>query len=194
MLDTKAHDIAGAPLIVPTLFVPPYRLRPFEMADLDLVREASGDPYIPKITSVPAVYSETEGIAFIERQWSRARLGHGYPFVIADAATDRGVGVIGLRNVDEGRVSIGYWIVKPARGRGTAARLSSRRPAPGRGPRRHGALRCAHVFATPERSPTPDPELRSVVRKDVGGLRGLLQDPHPFVDRPHRPAHLGQRT
>jgi ribosomal-protein-alanine N-acetyltransferase len=60
-------------------------------------------------------------MAFIERQWSRARLSQGYPFVIADAATDRGVGVIGLRNVDEGRVSIGYWIVKPARGRGTAA-------------------------------------------------------------------------
>jgi ribosomal-protein-alanine N-acetyltransferase len=91
------------------------------MADLDLVREASGDPHIPLITSVPAVFSEAEGVAFIERQWSRARLGQGYPFAIVDAATDRGVGMISLRYVDEGRASIGYWVVKPARGRRTAA-------------------------------------------------------------------------
>jgi RimJ/RimL family protein N-acetyltransferase len=110
-----------APLIVPTLYAPPYRLRPFEMTDLDLVREASGDPYIPLITSVPAVFSEAEGVAFIERHWSRARLGQGCLLVIADATTDRGVGTIGLRNVDEGRASIGYWVVKSARGRGAAA-------------------------------------------------------------------------
>ena len=117
----RAPDSPAPPLVVPTLFAPPYRLRPWELSDLDLVREASGDPYIPLITSVPSAFSEAEGVAFIERQWSRARLGQGYPFVIAGAATDRGVGVIGLRNVDEGRVSIGYWVVKPARGRGTAA-------------------------------------------------------------------------
>jgi hypothetical protein len=71
-------------------------LRPFAVADLDLVRETSADPDIPQMTTVPAVFSETEGIAFIERQWSRARIGERYPFVIADAATDRGIGAIGL--------------------------------------------------------------------------------------------------
>jgi ribosomal-protein-alanine N-acetyltransferase len=42
--------------------------------------------------------------------------------VIADAATDRGIGAIGLnlRNLDEGRASIYYWVVKSARGRGAA--------------------------------------------------------------------------
>jgi len=114
---------AVAPLAVPTLFAPPYRLRPFEMTDLDLVREASGDPHIALITSVPGVFSESEGVAFIERQWTRARLGQAYSFVIADEATDRGVGVIGLmlRNLDEGRASIGHWVLKSARGRGAAA-------------------------------------------------------------------------
>jgi ribosomal-protein-alanine N-acetyltransferase len=116
----SAPDAPAAPLSVPTLFVPPYRLRPFEMTDLDLVREASSDPYIPLITSVPSPFSEAEGAAFIERQWIRARLGQGFPFVIADAATDRGIGVIGLRHVGEGRASIGYWVVKSARGRGVA--------------------------------------------------------------------------
>jgi ribosomal-protein-alanine N-acetyltransferase len=119
---TKDSEIAAAPLSVPILFVPPYRLRPFAAADLDLVRETSADPDIPLMTTVPAVFSETEGIAFIERQWSRARVGQRYPFVIADAATDRGIGAIGLnlRNLDEGRASIYYWVVRSARGRGAA--------------------------------------------------------------------------
>ena len=103
---TKAPEIA-APLIVPTLYAPPYRLRPFEITDLDLMRETAADPHIPLMTTVPAVLSETQGIAFIERQWSRARVGQSYPFVIADAATDRGIGAIGLnlRNLDEGRAT-----------------------------------------------------------------------------------------
>jgi ribosomal-protein-alanine N-acetyltransferase len=122
----SAPDAPAAPLSVPTLFVPPYRLRPFEMTDLDLVREASSDPYIPLITSVPSPFSEAEGAAFIERQWIRARLGQGFPFVIADAATDRGIGVIGLRHVGEGRASIGYWVVKSARGRGVATHAFER--------------------------------------------------------------------
>ena len=119
---TKDSEIAAAPLSVPILFVPPYRLRPFAAADLDLVRETSADPDIPLMTTIPAVFSETEGVAFIERQWSRARLGQRYPFVIADAATDRGIGAIGLnlRNLDEGRASIYYWVVRSARGRGAA--------------------------------------------------------------------------
>jgi hypothetical protein len=86
---TKDSEIAAAPLSVPILFVPPYRLRPFA-ADLDLVRETSADPDIPLMTTVPAVFSETEGIAFIERQWSRARVGQRYPFVIANRSRNRG--------------------------------------------------------------------------------------------------------
>ncbi len=119
---TNTPDIAAPGVSVPTLSAPPFRLRPIAMTDLDLVREASGDPHIPLITTVPTVFSESEGVAFIERQWSRARLGQGYPFVIAEATTDRGVGVIGLmlRNIDEGRASLGYWVVQSARGRSAA--------------------------------------------------------------------------
>jgi RimJ/RimL family protein N-acetyltransferase len=119
-----SSDAPAPALVVPTLYAPPYRLRPFEITDLDLVRETSTDPDIPLMTTVPAVFSETEGIAFIERQWSCARVGQRYPFVIADAATDRGIGAIGLnlRNLDEGRASIYYWVVRSARGRGAATR------------------------------------------------------------------------
>ena len=59
--------------MVPVLAAGPFRLRPFVMADLHLVREAAQDPYIPLITTVPAAFTDTEGQRFIERQWDRAR-------------------------------------------------------------------------------------------------------------------------
>jgi RimJ/RimL family protein N-acetyltransferase len=110
-------------LIVPTLEAGPFRLRPFTLADVDAVREASGDPLIPLITTVPAAFSEDEGRRFIERQWSRAEQGTGYSFAIADADTDHGVGQIGLwlKDLGEGRASVGYWVVRSARGRRAAA-------------------------------------------------------------------------
>lgn len=110
-------------LIVPTLTAGPFRLRPFTVADVGAVREASGDPYIPLITTVPAVFTEDEGRRFIERQWSRAEQGTGYSFAIADGSSDHAVGQIGLwlKDLDEGRASIGYWVVRSARGRRAAA-------------------------------------------------------------------------
>lgn len=112
-----------AALIVPTLAAGPFRLRPFSLADLDLIREASADPHIPAITTVPAIFSEDEGRRFIERQWSRAEDGVGYSFAIADAGTDRACGQAGLwlRDISRGRAEVGYWVVAPARGRGAAA-------------------------------------------------------------------------
>jgi [ribosomal protein S5]-alanine N-acetyltransferase len=112
-----------AALIVPTLAAGPFCLRPFMLDDLDLIREASADPYIPVITTVPAVFGEDEGRRFIERQWARAEEGVGYSFAIADARTDRACGQAGLwlRDVSLGRAQVGYWVVSSARGRGAAA-------------------------------------------------------------------------
>jgi RimJ/RimL family protein N-acetyltransferase len=113
-----------APLEVPELHSGTIVLRPFTLADLPMIREASGDPYIPSITSIPPVYSDDEGRAFIERQVERSQGGHGYPFVIA-AASDpgRGLGSVGLwlREIDSGRASIGYWLLPSARGNKLAA-------------------------------------------------------------------------
>jgi RimJ/RimL family protein N-acetyltransferase len=109
-------------LRLPTLPAGPFLLRQFELTDLDLVREAAADPHIPLITTVPAGFTEQDGTRFIERQWDRARLGAGYSFAIADAATGRAVGHIGLwlRDLPEGRCSVGYWVAGPARGRRAA--------------------------------------------------------------------------
>lgn len=114
----------SATLTVPTLMTGPFRLRSFTLADIDAIREASSDPYIPLITTVPAAFTEDEGRLFIERQWSRAEQGTGYSFAIADTDTDHAVGQIGLwlKDLGEGRASIGYWVVRSARGRRAAAR------------------------------------------------------------------------
>lgn len=48
-------------LTVPRLAAGPFRLRPFALTDVDVVREASADPLIPLITTVPAAFTEDEG-------------------------------------------------------------------------------------------------------------------------------------
>jgi [ribosomal protein S5]-alanine N-acetyltransferase len=110
------------PLQVPELEAGPFRLRAWQVKDLSLVREASTDPHIPKITTVPANYTDEESQEFLQRQWDRGASGEGYSFVIAEAGGDRGIGAIGLwlRNIDLGRASVGYWVASSARGRHAA--------------------------------------------------------------------------
>ncbi|MFF9016408.1 GNAT family N-acetyltransferase [Streptomyces sp. NPDC014870] len=109
-------------LDVPRLTAGPYELRAWERADLPLVEEASADPYIPLTTTVPPVYSEGEGEAFVRRQWSRAETGAGYSFVVVRRRDVRPAGMIGLwlRDLPEGRATLGYWIVPSCRGEGAA--------------------------------------------------------------------------
>ncbi len=97
------------------------RLRRWAERDLDCVKEASSDPRIPQGTTVPAVFTAELGLAFIERQWSRAETGEGISLAAADAGTDeaRGVAVL-LARPQPGVVGIGYWVVPLARGRGLA--------------------------------------------------------------------------
>lgn len=111
------------PLHVPRLKAGPVVLRPFIFGDMDLVSEASADPQIHSITSVPRLYSLESGGAFIERQHQRAAEGDGFSFVIANAAEPgEGLGSIGLwlQEIESGRASVGYWLLAPARGRGLA--------------------------------------------------------------------------
>ncbi|MEU8526239.1 MULTISPECIES: GNAT family N-acetyltransferase [Streptomyces] len=97
-------------------------LRRWEMTDLPLVQEASTDPYIPLTTSVPPMYSRAEGEAFVRRQWTRAETGTGYPFVVERRSDARPLGGIGLwlRDLPDGRATIGYWISPRCRGAGAA--------------------------------------------------------------------------
>ncbi len=98
------------------------RIRPWTMQDISTVEQASHDPYIPTVTSVPSVYTDDEGRAFVERQWKRGESGAGISLCIIAEATDTAIGFIGLRleNRAHGRASFGYWVVPNARGRGVA--------------------------------------------------------------------------
>ncbi|MFI9638086.1 GNAT family N-acetyltransferase [Nocardia sp. NPDC051929] len=100
-------------------------LRPWSMssADLDLVREASDDDTIPLITTVPSIYTAEAAKEFVERQWERSVSESGYPFVIARATDGKPLGSIGVwtKDLGEGRASVGYWLVRSARGQGVAA-------------------------------------------------------------------------
>ncbi|WP_234487426.1 GNAT family N-acetyltransferase, partial [Streptomyces sp. MBT54] len=60
--------------------------------------------------------------AFVRRQWERAATGAGYPFAIVRSRDRRPVGAIGLwlRELPEGRASLGYWLTDLARGQGVA--------------------------------------------------------------------------
>ncbi|MEU2821195.1 GNAT family N-acetyltransferase [Streptomyces bacillaris] len=120
--DAEADAPPGPePVTVPSMSAgPDFVLRPWEMSDLLLVREASQDPYIPLITTIPARYSDAAAEAFVRRQWERAATGAGYPFAIVRSRDRRPVGSIGLwlRELPEGRASIGYWMVASGRGQG----------------------------------------------------------------------------
>lgn len=111
------------PLNQPVLDALKFRLRPFEAKDAELVREASFDPLIPLITTVPSHGTDKEILDFIERQHHRLVERTGYSFVIADASSDQALGQIGLwlKNSDQGRASIGYWVGPTHRNKGIAS-------------------------------------------------------------------------
>ncbi|WP_315095287.1 GNAT family N-acetyltransferase [uncultured Cellulomonas sp.] len=110
------------PLVLPTLVGDAVRLRAFCADDVPAVREAASDPHIPLITSVPALGDDAECLAFVARQADRLATGTGYPFAIADRTSDVAVGhvYLGLRDLDLGRATVGYWVVRSQRGRGLA--------------------------------------------------------------------------
>ena len=105
------------------------RLRRWSLDDLSCIEAASSDPEIPQGTTVPAVYSEAEGRAFIERQWGRQTSGQGVSQAIVDLASGDAVGLMWLAHDDPPyQAAIGYWLVPEARGRGLgseAVRLAS---------------------------------------------------------------------
>jgi [ribosomal protein S5]-alanine N-acetyltransferase len=98
-------------------------LREFCAADLPMVQEMATDPYVPQIGTLPPNASRQEAQAYLDRQRGRLLEGTGFSFAIAEAATGRGLGGIGLwlAGLDQGRATAGYSVTPSARGRGVAA-------------------------------------------------------------------------
>jgi ribosomal-protein-alanine N-acetyltransferase len=101
----------------------PVVLREFCDADLPMVQEMSTDPYVPLIGTLAPNASRQEAQAYLDRQRGRLPEGTGFSFAIAEAATGRGLGGIGLwlAGLDQGRATAGYSVTPSARGRGVAA-------------------------------------------------------------------------
>jgi RimJ/RimL family protein N-acetyltransferase len=98
-------------------------LRRWAKTDIGCVEEASRDPNIPEGTTVPATFTEAEGLAWIERQWGRADNGEGLSLAITDAGSGEALGaVVLLFRRQPGTVEIGYWLIERARGRRLASR------------------------------------------------------------------------
>ena len=97
-------------------------LRRWARDDLGCVEEATQDPDIPKGTTVPAVFTPAEGLAWIERQWSRHDEGTGLSQAITHAVSNEalGAGVLMARN--PGAFELGYWLIPRARGQGFGSR------------------------------------------------------------------------
>ncbi len=99
------------------------RLRRFRDEDADMARELSLDEYVPTIGTLPARATEEEALAWVERQRRHHVRGTGFAFCIADAASDRPLGQIGLwaRELGAGRAQAGYAVAPGARGRRAGA-------------------------------------------------------------------------
>lgn len=99
-------------------------LRRWREEDLPCVERASADPEIPQGTTVPAVWSPEEGLAYIHRQWERHTSGQGVSLAVADAVTDEAFGHINaFTRPSPDTVSIGYWLLVDRRGQGLGSRI-----------------------------------------------------------------------
>jgi RimJ/RimL family protein N-acetyltransferase len=91
--------------------------------DLAMALDLSTDPYVPLIGTLPAHATEAEARDWLVRNRGRWAEGRGFSFAVAEAATGRAVGQLGiwLAELPHGRAEIGYSVMPSARGRGYAA-------------------------------------------------------------------------
>jgi len=99
------------------------RLRRWLPTDTECLRRAATDPSIPRVTTVPVLFTDEGARLFIERQRGRVESGEGVSLALADAATGEAVGNVYIAVRPQPKVvGLGYWVVPDVRGRGFAAR------------------------------------------------------------------------
>ena len=95
------------------------QIRPWRSPDdLACIEAAATDPDMPAGTTVPPVFTEAAGRAFLARQHARLTDGDGISQAVTDAASGRAVGLVYLdRRPQPWIAGLGYWLVPAARGR-----------------------------------------------------------------------------
>lgn len=99
-------------------------LRAWTEQDLPFIVEACQDPAISRYSPVmPSPYGESDARAWLASQEPARRAGHRLALAIVDASSCRALGAVALSDVvlSQRRSAVGYWLAKPARGRGAAS-------------------------------------------------------------------------
>jgi ribosomal-protein-alanine N-acetyltransferase len=91
-------------------------LRAPRVSDLDDLLIGANDANVLHFTGLPLPYHEQHGRDFLGKGERRSH----HPYVIADKASDRLMGVIGLYAHDDAPTELGYWLGEPHWGRGLA--------------------------------------------------------------------------
>jgi RimJ/RimL family protein N-acetyltransferase len=99
------------------------RLRPYRPTDADDLTAGMDDELTRRFTpGIPSPYGVADALWWIEQGAPGAFAAGGAAYAIADPASDRLVGGIGLSEPrrTKARAEIGYWVAPQARGRGVA--------------------------------------------------------------------------
>jgi len=105
-------------------------LRAWQPGDLPVIAEATRDPYIPLVTTIPVRYTTGEGDAWLRRQREQAAAGYGCPLAIVVLDTGEVAGMATVTGIDwtHYRANVGYWVLPRLRGRGYATAAVSLLP------------------------------------------------------------------
>ncbi|GIJ19710.1 GNAT family N-acetyltransferase [Micromonospora lutea] len=99
------------------------RLRPFRPDDADDVTAGCADPLTQRfLDGLPSPYTIADGHRWITEGAPAAFAGGGAAYAVADPASDRLLGTVGLSHPvpQRGQAEIGYWVAPWARRRGVA--------------------------------------------------------------------------
>jgi RimJ/RimL family protein N-acetyltransferase len=100
------------------------RLRPPAPADAAAITAACQDPEIARWTQVPFPYRLHDALAWVAGQEQSRLRGASIELLVVGIEDDALLGAIGLVGLDrgDGSCEVGYWVARPARGRGVATR------------------------------------------------------------------------
>ncbi|WBB56616.1 GNAT family N-acetyltransferase [Verrucosispora sp. WMMD573] len=98
-------------------------LRPFRLDDVEDVAAGCADPLTRRfLDGLPDPYTLADARRWVTQGASAAFASGGAAYAVADPATDRLLGTVGLSHPvpQRGQAEIGYWVAPWARGRGVA--------------------------------------------------------------------------